>query len=281
MFKTLPHPTNNTTSLCSNKQHCQHIFRFLPTTISIHFQDSSILLDLYTSQSSGIFLKEFCEWDTGEPRGNAMGILPLLGGIQGSRPALGGEATKPYQKIPKCQLEETKSSSKPSSSDSMLILSGVYNPANITFIFHYSLHASSRRSAKHSNVHSSSDHRGVDIGSICSTPWRSVTPLHRRWRKPRRVSKNGVGSKKAMISCPKIRENHQNLWIFLAFLRLWGFTPGKSSKASNKWDRAELFLQQVDSPTAKKINEGPLIGENLGANSERELLEGSSHLVSV
>lgn len=108
MFNTLPHPTNNTTSLCSNKQHCQHIFRFLPTTISIHFQDSSILLDLYTSQSSGIFLKEFCEWDTGEPRGNAMGILPLLGGIQGSRPALGSEATKPYQKIPKMSAGRDK-----------------------------------------------------------------------------------------------------------------------------------------------------------------------------
>ena len=128
----------------------------------------------------------------------------------------------PTKKAPKMSAGKDKIiDSKPSSSGSMLILSGVYNPANITFIFHYSLHASSRRSAKHSNVHSSSDHRGVDIGSICSTPWRSVAPLHRRWRKPLRVSKKGVGSNKATISCPKIRENHGKLWISLAFLKIF------------------------------------------------------------
>ena len=131
---------------------------------------------------------------------------------------IGGQGVKlqTLQKIPKMSTGRDKIiDSKPSSSGSMLTLWGVCKPCK--YHRHFSLHASSRRSAKHSNVHSSSDHRGVDIGSICSTPWRSVAPLHRRWRKPRRVSKKGMGSKKATISCPKIRENHGNLRIFLFF----------------------------------------------------------------
>ena len=115
--------------------------------------------------------------------GNAMGILPYWG----------------ESRVPSCCL-------------GVKLQNPTKKSQNVT---------SSRRSAKHSNVHNSSDHRGVDIGSICSTPWRSVAPLHRRWRKPLRVSKKGVGSNKATISCPKIRENHGKLWIFLAFLKLF------------------------------------------------------------
>ena len=169
--------------------------------------------------------------------------------------------------------------SKPSSSGSMLTLSGVYNPANITFIFHYTPPVVDPPSIPTSTV-------PMTIEVLTSAP---SAPRHgevlRRYtgagENPGGFRKRGWGQTKQRFLAPKSEKTIEICGCFCFFKDFWGFPPGKSSKASNKRDWGELFLQQVDSPTAKRINEGPLIGENLGANSERELLEGSSHLVSA
>ena len=145
-----------------------------------------------------------------------MGILPVLGGIQGSRPALGGEATQPYQKNPQMSAGRDKIiDSKPSSSGSMLILSGVYNSANITFISHCTPPVVDPPSIPTSTV-------PVTIEVLTSAP---SAPRHgevlRRYtgagENPCGFRKRGWGQTKQRFLAPKSEKTMENCGYFWLF----------------------------------------------------------------